>query len=88
MAIGGYAAFSWAVAGFLIGSVIAGNMEVGGDYRLGRGKFHVAYYRSNSGRGGFAGQAGPVVARLFTDGDTPTSPPVAIQKWSVASFVE
>ena len=31
--------------------VIAGNVEVGGDYRVGRGKFHAAYYRSNSERG-------------------------------------
>jgi iron complex outermembrane receptor protein len=31
--------------------VIAGNLEFGGDYRVGRGKFHAAYYRSNSERG-------------------------------------
>ena len=31
--------------------VIAGNVEVGGDYRIGRGKFHAAYYRSNSDHG-------------------------------------
>lgn len=31
--------------------VIAGNIEVGGDYRVGRGKLHAAYYRSNSARG-------------------------------------
>lgn len=31
--------------------VIAGNLEAGGDYRVGRGKVHAAYYRSNSDRG-------------------------------------
>lgn len=31
--------------------VIAGNIEVGGDYRVGRGKVHAAYYRSNSDQG-------------------------------------
>jgi iron complex outermembrane receptor protein len=31
--------------------VVAGNIEVGADYRLGRARLHSAYYRSNSERG-------------------------------------
>lgn len=34
-----------------VSPVVAGNFEIGGDYRIDRAKFHLAYYRSSSERG-------------------------------------
>ena len=34
-----------------VSPVVAGNVEVGGDYRVDRARVHVAYYRSSSARG-------------------------------------